>query len=404
MERLRLVFFNRSYPPEASATAQLLSELCEDLAREHGCEVTVVAGPPLGAVTPEVPAETSAVRVLRVSGTTFAKGNAIGRVINYLSYFAAALVRGLSLRRRHVFVAMTDPPIVGLAALCAARLSGARFVMLFQDVFPEVGRLLRDLRSPMVDAVLERTNRFLLYHADGVIAIGERMAQRLEDKGAAPGAVWVIHNWVDCTLIVPVLRENVFSQDHDLQSRFVVMYSGNLGLSQNLDNTILAAACLRDNTDILFVFVGEGVRKTELQQLAGRLSLDNVRFIGFQSRAGLALSLGSADLHVVSLQAGLAGYLVPSKLYGVLAAGRPVLAVVDDDCEVAEIARRWDCGVVADPSRPEDIAAKILDLATDPQRCARLGENARRAALEFDKPGQVRRYYDALSSVSRSIR
>lgn len=402
---LRLVFFNRSYPPENSATAHLLSELCTDLSREHECDVTVVAGPPLGAVPSDAQNGEAHVRVIRVWGAAFAKKNPLGRLVNYMSYFVCALGRGLLLRRRNVFVALTDPPIVGLAALLAARMSGARFVMLFQDVFPEVGRLLMDLHNPLIEGLLERTNRFLIRRADGVIAIGERMADRLiEEKGADRDRVFVIHNWADCDRIVPVLQQNDFARAHGLEGRFVVMYSGNIGLSQNLDSIVRAAEVLRGRQDILFVFVGDGVRKAELRHLAETLALNNVRFLDFQSQDTLPLSLGSADLQLVPLKAGLSGYLVPSKLYGVLASGRPVLAAAPADSEVAEITRRQDCGVVADPDRPEDIASKILEMAADPGRCARLGENARRAALEYDRPRQVRRYFEVLSGVAGAAR
>ena len=391
---MRICFFNRSYYPDRGATGQLLTELAEGLVAEHGFRVTVVAGRPLGVTAPVPRAETrNGVRILRASGTTFGPRRFLARATNYVTYFLSACRQALGAPRADVVVALTDPPIIGLAALLAARRGGARFVFLCQDVFPEVARLLEDFRSETVNALLERVNRFLVARADRVIALGETMRARLiSGKGAAPEKVRVIHNWADTTRIVPGPKSNPFSEAHGLADKFVVMHSGNLGLSQGLEHLLGAAERLRGRRDLVFAIVGDGVKLADLEARARALGLENVHFFPHQPKDGLHDSFASADAFVISLKRGLAGYIVPSKLYGILAAGRPYVAAVEPESEVAVITEKYYCGLVARPEDAEDLADKIAILHRDRDGARAMGESARRASAEFDRKKQVAAY------------
>ena len=172
------------------------------------------------------------------------------------------------------------------------------------------------------------------------------------------------------------------------------MHSGNIGLSQSLETLVHAAARLREYPDLQVVFVGEGIKKAGLIDLAHTLGLDNVRFLPYQPVEKLKESFAAADVFVVSLKVGMAGYIVPSKLYGILAAGRPYVAAVEDASEVTGITRKHDCGLLASPGDPGDLAEKILVLYRDRARVRQLGANARAAALEFDRPRQIQKYHE----------
>lgn len=410
MGALHVCFFNRSYWPDRGATGQLLTELAEDLVREHGHRVSVVAGPALhpGAGTAGRPSRApvqrevrNGVEILRAFGTTFRPRRFAGRAANYLTYFLSACLAGLRAGRPDVVVALTDPPIIGLAALLLARRAGARFVFLCEDVFPEVARLLEDFHSPTVDRALDRVNRLLLRKADRVVALGETMRHRLvTGKGAHPDRVRVIHNWADCAAIVPGPKRNPFAIAHGLADRFVVMHSGNVGLAQELDTLLDAARHLRDCSDLVVAVVGDGTKRGALEARARAEGLDHVRFLPSQPREVLRESFAAADVFVVSLKAGLAGYIVPSKVYGILAAGRPYVAVVEPDSEVVAITRKHECGLVAEPGDGEALAKRIRELYRDPVLRERLGENGRRAALEFDRRGQIRAYDELLREVA----
>jgi glycosyltransferase involved in cell wall biosynthesis len=341
------------------------------------------------------------VRILRANGTRFSPRRFAGRAANYLSYFASAAVASLSIARHDVVVALTDPPIIGLLGLWTARRTGAKFVFLCEDIFPEVAALVEDFKNPLVNRALDRINRYLIARADAIVALGPRMQRRLvEEKGADPSRITVIHNWADCGAIQPADKDNAFSRAHGLVDRFVVMHSGNVGLSQNLDVVLDAADRLRGRDDLVFAIVGDGSKRRVLEAEAARRGLANVRFLPYQPKALLDQSFAAADLFLVSLKPGLEGYIVPSKIYGILAAGRPFIAAVDPSCEVAAIARDARCGVVVTPGDAAALASSVLALYEDRAETAAMGRRARDAAWQFDRGRASAAYHDLFLRVT----
>jgi len=337
------------------------------------------------------------VDVFRARGSRLSKRRFAGRFTNYMTYFASACLAGMRLDRPDLIVALTDPPIIGLAACLASRRYGVPFVMSYRDVFPEVARLLEDFHIESVNAILQRVNRFLVAHADRVIALGESMRRRLIDgKGAEPRKTVVIPDWADCEAIVPSPKRNAFSEAHGLADKFVVMHAGNLGLSQNLESVVGAAAYLLDLPDLVLVFVGEGVKKPALQVIARDRGLANVRFLPYQPKSDLSNTFAAADCFVVSLIVGLSGFIVPSKLYGILAAGRPYVAAMERDSEAVRIAEQEGCGLVADPGSPESLAGQIRAMYVNRDVTRQMGERAREVGMRFDRRAGVAAY-DALA-------
>jgi glycosyltransferase involved in cell wall biosynthesis len=411
---LHIAFFNRSFYPDATATGQLLTDLCEGLVEAHGCRVSVVAGAPLLPAGSPAPHTRWAIvhreryrgiQILRARGTRFSKRRFAGRFANYVSYFLSACVAGLRLERPDVVVALTDPPIIGLAAYLASRRFGVPFVMAYKDIFPEVARLLEDFQSETVNRVLQAVNCFLARKADRVVALGETMRGMLiEGKGADPTKTVIIPDWADCSAIEPGPKRNAFSLAHGLAEKFVVMHSGNIGLSQGLETLVQAAERLAGFEDIEVVFVGEGVKKRALEAEVRTRGLRNVRFLPFQPKEALRDSFATADVFVICLKAGMGGYIVPSKLYGILAAGRPFVASVEESSEVAGTASKFECGLVTEPGKPTDLAEKILKLYFDRRLAERMGCNAREIGLMFDRKKQVGAYYDLFFALRRNRR
>jgi colanic acid biosynthesis glycosyl transferase WcaI len=254
---------------------------------------------------------------------------------------------------------MTDPPVIGDVALLVARRFGVPLAVVSQDVFPEIAVELKRLENPVLVSLLHHAIRFYLHRADRVVAIGETMRRRLEEKGADGGRLRVIPNWVDTGALTPQPKDNEWAREHGLAGKFVVMHSGNVGHAQNLDALVRAATFLRDLPDLAIVIVGEGARRAELVELAERLETEAVRFLPYQPRELLPQSLSAADVHVVGLARGLAGYVVPSRLYGVLSVGRPVIVAADRESETAKVIEGARCGLVVRPGRPELLAAAI---------------------------------------------
>lgn len=399
--RLRVCYFNRSYWPDTGATGQLLTELAEDLVSVHGHDVTVVAGYPFAASGQAVRSSDTrnGVRILRARGTTLSPRSFAGRATNYMTYFLSALWIAIRLPRQDVTVALTDPPIIGLAALAARPRRG--MVFFCQDIFPEVAGLLDDFRSPLVNTLLDRLNRFLLRRAAQVVALGDTMASRLiHGKGADPKRMTVIHSWADTSAIVPSDKDNTFARAHGLADRFVVLHAGNIGLAQNLDVVLDAAERLRSRRDILILFIGEGNRKAALEAAVRERRLDHVRFLPFQPRDQLRWTYASSDVCLVSLKPGLAGYIVPSKLYPILAAGRPYIAAVEPMSEVAALTERHRCGVLVAPGDAAGLAAEIVRLADERHEREAMGGRARVAAELFARERQVAAHAQVLEEVA----
>ena len=356
MRRPRVLVLNQYYWPGVEATAQLLSQLCRALAEDF--DVTVITGR-LRDVDGTGRLERDGVEIVRVPSTAFDRRRLPARAVNYLTYLASSLGSAIAAKPPDVVLCMTDPPVIGDVALLVARRFGVPLVVISQDVFPEVAVELKRLENPLVVSLLRAAIGAYVRRADRLVAIGETMRRRLEWKGADPARIRVIPNWVDTEAMTPQPRDNEWSRSEELGDRFVVMHSGNVGHAQDLNSLVRAATFLRDLDNLAIAIVGDGARRTDLEQLAELLEVDAVRFLPYQKRTLLPLSLSSAHVHVVGLARGLSGYVVPSRLYGVLAVGRPVIVAADRDSETAQLVEDIGCGVVVPPGRPELLAAAI---------------------------------------------
>jgi glycosyltransferase involved in cell wall biosynthesis len=357
MSRPRLLVVNQYYWPGIESTGFLLSELCGQLADEF--DVTVVTGKQrVGRNERRVVHD--GITIVRVPSTTFHRANIWLRAVNYATYLLGSALVALRQPKPDVVLAMTDPPVIADVALLVARRFRVPLVVISQDVFPEIAIELKQVENPLVIGLLRRAVGFYLERADRIVAIGETMRARLERKGAPAERLRVIPNWVDTTALTPQPRRNEWSSTNGLDDRFVVMHSGNVGHAQDLDALVQAAALLRDLDRLSIVIVGDGARRDEIGALAKSLDVDDVmRFLPYQERRVLPLSLSAADVHVVGLARGLSGYVVPSRLYGVLAVARPVIVAAEAESETAQLVESVGCGILVPPGDPERLAAAI---------------------------------------------
>ena len=388
-QRPRVLVFNQYYWPGVEATAHLLTELCEALAED--ADVVVVTGTVDDARRPEKLVR-NGVRIVRVHSAAFDRRNLGLRGLNYLSYVTLAALAGLSQPRPDVVLCLSDPPFISSVGAAVARRYRVPLVVVTHDVFPEIAVELGRLRNPLLVTVLDRTVRFGMRRADRVVAIGETMRKRLVSKGVRPDRIRVIPNWTDTEALTPRPRDNDWARERELTNRFVVMHSGNVGHAQDLDSLVHAATFLRDLERLRLVVIGSGARHAELVALAARLGVD-ILFLPYQPRDRLAESLSSADVHVVGLARGLSGFVVPSRLYGILSVGRPVIAAAEEDSETAQIVEGTGCGVVVPPGRPELLANAIRSAYEGEHDLGEMGRRAREYALaEADRTVAIGRY------------
>jgi colanic acid biosynthesis glycosyl transferase WcaI len=381
----RIVFLNRYFYPDHSATSQILSDLAFHLAA-GGRQVRIITSPLRYNDPGAHLASRECVRgveIDRVATTTFGRESLLGRAIDYGSFYTSAwrLLRK-TLEPGDIVVAMTDPPLLSIPALHAVKSRSAHLINWLQDIYPEVAI---QLGVPALGGRLGKAIVYLrdqsLRSADVNVAVGARMADKLRSLGS--GNVEVIHNWTDDQQITPVHpADNPLRAQWGLRHKFVVGYSGNLGRAHEFDTLLAAAENLRHHPDIVFLFIGEGHRTDALASQVNARGLDSsFRFVPYQDRAVLKNSLSVPDLHWLSLKPALEGLIVPSKFYGVAAAGRPTLAVTASNGEIAELVQTHQCGFVIEPGRGDKLAAAILELSSKPEMLATQGANAR-AMLE----------------------
>ena len=291
-------------------------------------------------------------------------------------------------------LALSPPLTLPLAGLAIARRRNAPLVFNVQDIYPDVAVELGVLNHPRLIKTAHRLERFCYERADAVTVLGEDLQSNVAAKTSHPERVRVIPNFVDTELIRPSDRENSYRKEFGLENKIVVMYAGNVGLSQSLDLVLDAASALAYDDDLVFVINGQGAQRPRLEKQAA--DLGNVRFIDTQPAARLPEVLAAADLHLVTLKRGLAKSSVPSKTYSILASGRPLIASVDEGSEVARVVERAGAGVAVPPEDAEAFTKAIRSLIDSPQELERMGVAGRSFVEDWASPAAVAHAYEEL--------
>lgn len=381
----RILFINQYYWPDHASTAQHLTDLAESLAeRGHECHV-LTSRNHYKPGEPKLPASEThqGVQIHRVPATALGRGGFWIRMTDYLTFYACAVVKALTLPRCDLVVTLTTPPIIGLVGVLLARLKGSRHVYWSMDLHPDASLALGKMsRGRPVVRFLESLAAWVYRQADRVVVLGPYMADRIARKGVPDDRITTIPVWSRRDEIEPIPRmANSLRRELGLGDAFVAMYSGNLGLAHSFDEFLEAARRLREDARIVFLFVGGGPRMAELRESAQREGLANVRFRDYVPRGSLRRSLALADVHLISMRPEMTGIVVPGKLYGVMAAGRPALFVGPDHCETADTIRDAGCGFVIAPGDPAAVSSAIERLAAEPSLAGRMGERGRLAFL-----------------------
>ncbi len=389
-----ILFINRSYWPDAEATGQLLTELCEQVATDGRYEVSVICGQPnfnleghefqsSGATTH------NGVKLIRVRHTRYDKSMFSGRVINFITFLIAATWRAMLCKRPDVIVVETDPPLLCLSGWLVSGLRRTKLVCYLQDIYPDIAIELGRLRYNWLTRLLRWSFLFVYRRSSRIVVVGRDMRKWLINHLVKPEKIRVIENWVDTKKVVPLKTDNPFRKRFDLENKFVAMYSGNLGFTQRFDLVLDAAEALRHNPKIVFAFVGNGVKRSWLSEEVIKRGLPNVRIIDYQPKSELSVSLSAADSHFVLLDSKLTQLMMPSKIYSALASGTPIIGIGKTrtnlgpehvDSHLAEIIEGEGAGYFIDESQSGLLVEKLERLVSHPDKAERMGTAARRAA------------------------
>jgi glycosyltransferase involved in cell wall biosynthesis len=415
------LLLNHFFPPDPAPTGLLTADLARELAAQ-GCAVTVICG--RAGYRQGEAAERPPVRVLQVPALPFGRG-AASRMACYLSFLAGALARGLAAGKPEVVVTLTTPPLLSLVGAAIQRLRGARHYIWEMDVYPDVAVALGVLKPhSRLTRALGALADYARRRADGIIVLGPCMKDRLAARGIPPERIHVAENWADGRLIQPLpfpgemgivpRMADTATPEHENPgqagastggppsqspifegvptSPLTVLYSGNLGLAHDFDTVCAAMARLASDARFQFVFAGDGPRRRTVEDFCRAHAIRNARFLPYQESARLSEHFGACHVGLVTQTPESLGTVVPSKIYALMAAARPVIFIGPRQATPALTLERFRCGWQIDPGDSESLIALLQLLASNPGLLRDAGHRARQAFLQhYDLPIGVAR-------------
>lgn len=400
---MRLLMLVPYYAPDLGPSAPLFTLLAEELVR-RGHQVSVIAAVP-HYPTGSVPtayqkkwlqrSTENGVQVIRVRIPSVKRARMSQRLMQYISYQLGAAWAGIGLQYDVAFVA--NPALwVWLPYTLAVHLRHKPGIFSVHDVYPDVGITLGIFKNKFIIAAVQSLEQFCLKHSALVRILSDSFKPSLHAMSVPDSKLVMIYDWVDTSLIQPLPKGNAFSQEHNLDGKFVLLYAGNIGLSQGLEHILAAAELLSDHLEMLFVFVGDGAGKEALLAQAEQRGLQNVQFIPFQPRQRLPEVLACADIALIPLKKGIGSGSLPSKTFSALASGRPVIASVDEGSDTWDLIQRAGAGICIPPENPSCLVEAILTLKQDPALRERLGRNGRAWAEQNHSPQAAAEKFEQL--------
>ncbi len=399
---MRILLLNLYYPPDTSATAKMAHSVVDALSLSHN--VTVLCGRPSYDPTesrawrPYQTEIAGRVRIIRAGSTDFPRFDMKKRVLNYLSYVALAIPGALFVPCDAV-VAMTDPPFQGIVGAIVAILKRKPYVYNIRDMYPDMAVGGSIVEPGGIARVWEKLHRWALRRATRVIVLGEDMRARIIAKGVEPSRVLIVR---DGTEILP-RNTPLPTPDPEVVSAirgsfsFVLVHAGNLGF-YGAWNTLVTAARNLASEGVGLVFVGDGAQRSQIEAAAA--GSGNIRFLEFFPASKIPSVLAAADAHVITVKRGLEGVVAPSKMYGILAAGKPIVAVAPKDTDAVSLGIQRGFAVDADPDRPAEVVNAVRALASDPNKLKAMGEAARAAAPDYDRVKELQKFVEIIDHLT----
>lgn len=379
-----LLIISQVYVPDPAAVGQHITDVAEEMVRRGWKVVVYTSSRGYDDPRQHFPGRENrnGVDIRRIPFSSFGKASIAVRLIAQSLFIAQAMLRSLFVPRVSAVLVSTSPPFAGFAGAILAWCRRVPFVWWVMDLNPDqmvvVGKLAPNSRAARL---FDWMNGFTLKRAAAVIALDTFMAERLLAKHDCRPRLHVIPPWAHENHLQAIPHEeNPFRLAHGFGDRFVVMYSGNAGITSPLDTLLSAAAQLRDDPRILFVFIGGGTEKKKLDEMLAKEKPTNIVCLPYQPLDQIRYSLSAADIHVVSIADEAVGVVHPCKIYGAMALGKPVLALGPARSHVGEIIARYNCGWVCSHGEPAGVASLLRDLAGwDPSRLSAVGARGRSA-------------------------
>ncbi len=406
--RKKLKIITQGFYPDITATGELLYELARKLADKYAMEISVLTAQPGFVLKKNLPAceNIHGIKVHRVFTSRFDKNSFVGKVLNSWIFFITAFFYSLFSKKPDYYLIPTSPPLAPLIGTVLKLLKGQKYIYLMHDIYPEIAWKLGYIKKKgIICRIWNKLTRLSLEYADKIVFLSEDMKDKT--KKLFPELkelqLVIIPNWADESVIKPVnLEENYMLDKFNLRNKFIVEYSGNIGRVHEFRTFIQAANELKDDLSIIFLFIGDGGKKQELQGLVSEYRLDNVLFLPYQNRFELAYSLGMGNVHLLSLEEGYEHLSAPSKLYGILASGKPFVYAGNDNY-ISRLAQDSGCGYSIKKGEFEKLAKILKELKSFPEKQEQMGKNSREV---FEKAFNLEKisnqYYEILNSAKNT--
>jgi glycosyltransferase involved in cell wall biosynthesis len=389
---VKILFVNQFFHPDRSAVSHLLTDLAEDLTAA-GEQISVICGRGAysGGYLRSARETHKGIEIRRVRSTGFGRRTMAGRISDMLAFYLSATWAMLRAPRPDVLFIVSTPPLLCLSALMVGKVRGIPVVYGIQDLYPDIAVALGVLKGDSwIARTLEMLSRMAMRHMDRLVVLGRYAKELVLAKGIPEKKIAVLENWEDGSLVYRVEhQQNWFRRELGIGDEFVVLYSGNMGMAHEFDTILEAARRLEPRRDILFLFVGDGARRAEVEAFRDRHRLSNLRITGYRDRSELSYSVSCGDLFLVTLRYGAEGLVVPSKIYGGMAVARPVLFIGSRENDTAAVIERGDCGWIFAPGDVDGVAAKIVELRGHPQVAAEYGRRGREALERWNYRGHA---------------
>ena len=411
----KILIISEPFYPQIAAIGQLLTDLSEDLIKA-GYQVRVVTGNPKYTCDKnnKIPRREiyKGIEIIRLYNTVFKKYRMTGRVLNYLTFHFFVFFQALFHVKPDLVFVLSTPPFISLSGLILKVFKGSKVIYNVQDLFPDLAVELGELKNKLFIKFLKKLSKLIIRKVDKVIVVGEYMEKKtgeeLLKETSKNNHIITIHNWADGDKI-KVLRgdieDNFLRKKWGLEGKFVVLYSGNIGYLHEFDTIISAADFLakEELKEIIFVFIGEGIKKNYIKEKIRQKRLSNVLLFPYQSYEILNYSLGIASVSLVTLEKGFEGMVVPSKIYGILASGKPVVAVVGGKSEIVEIIEKGQCGKIVKIGDYQALVKCIKSYYENPTKCSEDGLNGRRYfEKNYDRKIATRKYIEVIKEILKT--
>lgn len=410
MEKKKMLVYANYFYPEVASTAQILTELCQGLQKYYSIKVICAVPCYTGKIEAQYKNKNyfyekyEDIEIVRVRVKEFDKKKKLNRILHILSYFFRSIFATFKVGKQDIVYTISQPPILGgILGNIGRILTKGKLIYNIQDFNPEQIMAVSYAKNKLLLKLMLMIDKHTCKKASLIIIVGHDMQKTLENRfhnKKVPNNV-IINNWMNEKEVYPLSKNDKrvqeFRRKYGLENKFVIMYSGNIGLYYDLENLIKIIIKFKKEKDIIFVFVGEGNVKDKLVQYCEKNNVSNVVFVPYQDKQDLIYSLNAADVHLVTNAKGIKGVSVPSKIYGCLATNVPVFGILEKESEAWNIITASNCGIVVETGNYEKIEKNMHQIIKEKEKFVKQHETGRKYLEEnFMKDKSITKYYEEI--------